>query len=150
MSHIFSPQRLLSFLALLLPAVAGNKTELYIGALFPMSGDWAGGVACKPAALMAEQDINAEASILPDYRLRLDPRDSRCSPGLGVKCMYELLYKEPTKSMFLTGCSTVTTFVAQAAKMWNLIVVSLLLKLAARKDAPLLKIPLIIERSQGV
>ena len=41
--------------------------------------------------------------------------------------MYELLYRDKNKKiMFLTGCSTVTTFVAQAAKMWNLIVVCIL------------------------
>lgn len=45
-------------------------------------------------------------------------------PGLGTKVLYELLYNQPTKIMVLTGCSIVSTFVAQAAKMWNLVVVS--------------------------
>ena len=49
----------------------------------------------------------------------------QCLPGLGTKKLYELLYNEPTKIMVLTGCSIVSTFVAQAAKMWNLIVVSI-------------------------
>ena len=39
--------------------------------------------------------------------------------------MYELLYNEPTKLMLLgPGCSAVSTFVGQAARMWNLVVVS--------------------------
>ena len=38
--------------------------------------------------------------------------------------MYDLLYKQPTKLMLLAGCSTVCTTVAEAAKMWNLVVVS--------------------------
>jgi hypothetical protein len=50
----------------------------------------------------------------------------QCLPGLGTKKLYELLYNDPTKIMVLTGCSIVSTFVAQAAKMWNLIVVSLI------------------------
>lgn len=38
--------------------------------------------------------------------------------------MYNLLYNKPQKLMLLAGCSTVCTTVAEAAKMWNLIVVS--------------------------
>lgn len=38
--------------------------------------------------------------------------------------MYELLYTGDPKVMLLTGCSPVSTTVAEAAKMWNLIVVS--------------------------
>ena len=46
-------------------------------------------------------------------------------PGLGMNVLYELLYNEPTKLMLLgPGCSVVSTFVGQAARMWNLIVVS--------------------------
>lgn len=38
--------------------------------------------------------------------------------------MYDLLYNQPQKLMLLAGCSTVCTTVAEAAKMWNLVVVS--------------------------
>lgn len=37
--------------------------------------------------------------------------------------MYNLLYNPPQKLMLLAGCSTVCTTVAEAAKMWNLVVV---------------------------
>ncbi|CRL02846.1 CLUMA_CG015802, isoform A, partial [Clunio marinus] len=36
--------------------------------------------------------------------------------------MYDLLYNKPQKLMLLAGCSTVCTTVAEAAKMWNLVV----------------------------
>ncbi|PSN34239.1 Gamma-aminobutyric acid type B receptor subunit 1 [Blattella germanica] len=36
--------------------------------------------------------------------------------------MYNLLYNKPQKLMLLAGCSTVCTTVAEAAKMWNLVV----------------------------
>ncbi|XP_023288491.1 gamma-aminobutyric acid type B receptor subunit 1 [Orussus abietinus] len=36
--------------------------------------------------------------------------------------MYDLLYNQPQKLMLLAGCSTVCTTVAEAAKMWNLVV----------------------------
>ncbi|KAL4219318.1 Gamma-aminobutyric acid type B receptor subunit 1 [Mactra antiquata] len=45
-------------------------------------------------------------------------------PGLGTKVLYELLYTHPKKLIVLTGCSIVSTFVAQAAKMWKLIVLA--------------------------
>lgn len=48
----------------------------------------------------------------------------QCEPGLGALVMYDLLYKPPQKLMLLAGCSTVCTTVAEAAKMWNLVVVS--------------------------
>ena len=48
----------------------------------------------------------------------------QCLPGLSLKSLYDLLYDDQTKLVLLTGCSGVSTFVAQAAKMWNLIVVS--------------------------
>lgn len=37
--------------------------------------------------------------------------------------MYNLLYNKPQKLMLLAGCSTTCTTVAEAAKMWNLVVV---------------------------
>lgn len=38
--------------------------------------------------------------------------------------MYDLLYNNPIKLMLLGGCSTVCTTIGEAAKMWNLVVVS--------------------------
>ena len=44
-----------------------------------------------------------------------------------MKVLYDLVYNKPVKLMVLgPGCSAVSTFVGQAARMWNLIVVSFL------------------------
>lgn len=53
----------------------------------------------------------------------------QCEPGLATKQMYELLYNSSyMKPIFLgPGCSMSATYVAQAAKMWNLVVVRLCL-----------------------
>ena len=48
----------------------------------------------------------------------------QCEPGLGAAVMYDLLYNPPPKLMLLGGCSTVSTTIGEAAKMWNLVVVS--------------------------
>ncbi|XP_033758823.1 gamma-aminobutyric acid type B receptor subunit 1-like [Pecten maximus] len=96
--------------------------NLTIGGIFPMSGSWAGGIGCLPAIEMALEDVNKRMDILEEYHLHMQSDDSECRPGLGTKVLYQLLYQEPTKMMVLSGCSIVSTFVAQAAKMWNLVV----------------------------
>uniref|UniRef100_A0A8C5WPD1 Gamma-aminobutyric acid type B receptor subunit 1 n=1 Tax=Laticauda laticaudata TaxID=8630 RepID=A0A8C5WPD1_LATLA len=100
------------------------KKRLHIGALFPMTGGWPGGQACLPSAQMALEDVNSRRDILPDYELRLDHRDSECEPGVATKFLYELLYNDPIKIILMPGCSSVSTLVAEAARMWNLIVLS--------------------------
>uniref|UniRef100_A0A4W6D5L5 Gamma-aminobutyric acid type B receptor subunit 1 n=1 Tax=Lates calcarifer TaxID=8187 RepID=A0A4W6D5L5_LATCA len=101
-----------------------GKKKLYIGALFPMSGGWPGGQACLPAAQMALKLVNKRTDILPDYELELIHYDSMCDPGEATKLLYDLLYTEPIKIVLMPGCSSVSTLVAEAARMWNLIVLS--------------------------
>uniref|UniRef100_A0A8C5FMW1 Gamma-aminobutyric acid (GABA) B receptor, 1a n=1 Tax=Gadus morhua TaxID=8049 RepID=A0A8C5FMW1_GADMO len=98
--------------------------KLYIGALFPMSGGWPGGQACLPSAQMALDLVNNRTDILPDYELELIHYDSMCDPGEATKLLYDLLYTEPIKIVLMPGCSGVSTLVAEAARMWNLIVLS--------------------------
>uniref|UniRef100_A0A6Q2XPD3 Gamma-aminobutyric acid (GABA) B receptor, 1b n=1 Tax=Esox lucius TaxID=8010 RepID=A0A6Q2XPD3_ESOLU len=101
-----------------------SKKKLYIGALFPMSGGWPGGQACLPSAQMALDLVNKRTDILPDYELELIHYDSMCDPGEATKLLYDLLYTEPIKIVLMPGCSSVSTLVAEAARMWNLIVLS--------------------------
>ncbi|KAM6364635.1 gamma-aminobutyric acid type B receptor subunit 1 [Pluvialis apricaria] len=101
-----------------------GKKAVHVGALFPMSGGWPGGQACLPAVRMALEDINSRRDILPDYELRLIHHDSKCDPGQATKYLYELLYNDPIKIILMPGCSSVSTLVAEAARMWNLIVLS--------------------------
>nr|XP_057909827.1 gamma-aminobutyric acid type B receptor subunit 1 isoform X2 [Doryrhamphus excisus] len=101
-----------------------GKKKLYIGALFPMSGGWPGGQACMPSAQMALDLVNNRSDILPDYELELIHYDSMCDPGEATKLLYDLLYTEPIKIVLMPGCSGVSTLVAEAARMWNLIVLS--------------------------
>ncbi|KAI2656381.1 Gamma-aminobutyric acid type B receptor subunit 1 [Labeo rohita] len=48
----------------------------------------------------------------------------QCDPGEATKLLYDLLYTEPIKIVLMPGCSSVSTLVAEAARMWNLIVFS--------------------------
>ncbi|XP_063700484.1 gamma-aminobutyric acid type B receptor subunit 1 [Culicoides brevitarsis] len=100
--------------------------DLHVGGIFPIggTGGWRGGQACMPAAQMAFEDVNKRDDLHKrfGYQLILHSNDSECEPGLGASVMYNLLYNKPQKLMLLAGCSTVCTTVAEAAKMWNLIV----------------------------
>uniref|UniRef100_A0A3B1KJS9 Gamma-aminobutyric acid type B receptor subunit 1 n=1 Tax=Astyanax mexicanus TaxID=7994 RepID=A0A3B1KJS9_ASTMX len=107
-----------------LPFFHSRVPKLYIGALFPMSGGWPGGQACLPSAQMALDLVNNRSDILPDYELELIHYDSMCDPGEATKLLYDLLYTEPIKIVLMPGCSSVSTLVAEAARMWNLIVFS--------------------------
>uniref|UniRef100_A0A8C7JJU7 Gamma-aminobutyric acid type B receptor subunit 1 n=1 Tax=Oncorhynchus kisutch TaxID=8019 RepID=A0A8C7JJU7_ONCKI len=114
----------LTLLFLSWPCPSLGKKKLYIGALFPMSGGWPGGQACLPSAQMALDLVNNRTDILPDYELELIYYDSMCDPGESTKLLYDLLYTEPIKTVLMPGCSSVSTLVAEAARMWNLIVLS--------------------------
>ncbi|XP_042890500.1 gamma-aminobutyric acid type B receptor subunit 1-like isoform X1 [Penaeus japonicus] len=109
-----------------LGAAAIEERLLHIGGIFPIhgSGGWQGGQACQPAAMLALEDVNNRPDLLPGYKLNLAWNDSLCEPGLGAAVMYDLLYNPPTKLMLLGGCSTVSTTIGEAAKMWNLVVLS--------------------------
>ncbi|CAD5231482.1 unnamed protein product [Bursaphelenchus xylophilus] len=115
-------------LALLLQLIKAKElSELHIGSMFPMeagAGGWPGGQACLPAVEMALHDINNSPDILPGFHLKSHNHNTKCQPGLAAKQLYELLYKPPVKLMLITGCSPVTTVVAEAVPVWNLIVLS--------------------------
>lgn len=116
----------------ILPPIRSKRDKtLWIGGMFPQTGEWAGGEAAFPAALKALDQINQREDILPGYYLNLSAYDTRCSPGLGTTILYELLYNKTFGSvnssiLMLLGpaCSPVSTAVGEAAKMWNLIVLS--------------------------
>ncbi|PAV55663.1 hypothetical protein WR25_01521 isoform A [Diploscapter pachys] len=104
-----------------------ERVTLHIAGTFPMesgSGGWAGGEACRPAVLMALEDVNNRLDIIPGYKLNINVSNSKCQPGLASQQLYDFLYTPPTKLMLLAGCSPVTTLIAEAAPVWNLVVIS--------------------------
>ncbi|CAG9110539.1 unnamed protein product [Plutella xylostella] len=84
---------------------ARREDDLHIGGIFPMEGEggWQGGQACMPAADLALADVNARSDLLSG--------SSCCCTAMTARscCCWR-------------GCSTVCTTVAEAAKMWNLMV----------------------------
>lgn len=105
-----------------------KKKNLYVGGIFPMVGGWPGGQACLPSAIMALNEVNTKASILPNYRLNLNWFNSECNPGKGVSNLYEMIFNKKKNQddiiMLLgPGCSDVSSSVAEVANHWNLTVV---------------------------
>ncbi|XP_015601809.1 gamma-aminobutyric acid type B receptor subunit 1 isoform X2 [Cephus cinctus] len=125
--NIYKMLPLIFILSMAIPIEGSLPPEdnvLHIGGIFPIAGEggWQGGQACMPAANLALDDVNQQEDLLPGFTLKLHSNDSECEPGLGASVMYNLLYNTPQKLMLLAGCSTVCTTVAEAAKMWNLVV----------------------------
>uniref|UniRef100_A0A0K0EAR5 G_PROTEIN_RECEP_F3_4 domain-containing protein n=1 Tax=Strongyloides stercoralis TaxID=6248 RepID=A0A0K0EAR5_STRER len=88
------------------------------------TGGWPGGQACLPAVQLALEDVNNDQTILKGYEVKLHHYNSKCKPGLAAKQLFELLYNPPVKLILLSGCSPVTTVIAEAAPVWNLVVLS--------------------------
>jgi hypothetical protein len=59
------------------PSIGLKSRNLTIGVLVPMTGDWAGGKACKPALEMALESVNSDPRILPEYHLNMEVKDSQ-------------------------------------------------------------------------
>lgn len=120
----WAPLPLLVALLAVAALAEDDDNVLHIGGIFPIGGEggWQGGQACEPAANLALEDVNNRRDLLPGFKLKLHWNDSECEPGLGASVMYNLVYNQPQKLMLLAGCSTVCTTVAEAAKMWNLVV----------------------------
>lgn len=68
-----------------------SLNQLHIGATFPMAGGWAGGLGCLPAALMAFDDVNNRADLLPGYYLNLHWNDSEVGVGNYLSVYWKLL-----------------------------------------------------------
>lgn len=56
---------------------APHTLQLNVGTIYPMTGDWNGGVGCKPSIEMAVDDINSRNDVLDGYELVLHTRDDQ-------------------------------------------------------------------------
>ena len=98
-----------------------KRVPLRILGLFPYNGSAWDGEYVIPAARLARNEINNDISILPDYKLKLIERDSRCSrdPGLRefVSNTVHLNYlgKESPIAVLGAGCSSSSIQIASVA-----------------------------------
>ncbi|EMP33496.1 Gamma-aminobutyric acid type B receptor subunit 1 [Chelonia mydas] len=90
---------------------------LWVG-LGPLGHLWGGAGACGISPSHQSQPLS------PSPHSATPHLHSKCDPGQATKYLYELLYNDPIKIILMPGCSSVSTLVAEAARMWNLIVLS--------------------------
>nr|QAB04952.1 GABAB-R1-d [Nematostella vectensis] len=121
------PSLLIVCILILTNAGFTAKKELYIGGFFPLSGVpvASSGRDILPACKMALEMLNNRSDILPDYRLNLLARDTKCDVGHGIKVLYEYLSRStPVITLLGPACSAVTKVVAEVAWHWSLLQVS--------------------------
>lgn len=77
--------------ALLTNSVSHQQEDnvLHIGGIFPIGGKggWQGGQACKPAVMLALEDVNKH-SILSGYQLKLHWNDSEVIRSFRNECRF--------------------------------------------------------------
>ncbi|KAJ7352860.1 hypothetical protein OS493_033402 [Desmophyllum pertusum] len=101
---------------------ACGKEHLYIGTFYGVnvsSKGWSS-KGVMPAVQMALDHVNRNQSILPEYALHEDWRDSKCDSGAAIRAMLDLVSRPPTKIMFTApGCSPAAEPIAEAAPFWG-------------------------------
>ena len=61
--------------------------DLWLLGLFPFNGSWPGGLGQAPAVQMGIEDVNADKSILPGYKLHMTINNTQVSRQLSLKIM---------------------------------------------------------------
>ena len=107
-------------------APAAAAIPIYLGHLRPMSGSWPGGPLMEAAVVMALEDINSNATLLPRHTLARSFKDTRCNAGDGLRGLIELLFDSTKQVVGIlgAGCSVVSKPVTATAAQFNLISVS--------------------------
>ncbi|XP_032222381.2 gamma-aminobutyric acid type B receptor subunit 2 isoform X2 [Nematostella vectensis] len=113
--------------ATLTASIANNSTrkKLWIGAFFTVDisdGGWSS-AGVLPAVEMAIEDVN-NSTILQDYELHMEWRDTKCKRGYGIRQLMDLLELPSDKSPIMLiggGCSVGTEATAEVSHFWNLI-----------------------------
>ncbi|XP_046570868.1 gamma-aminobutyric acid type B receptor subunit 1-like [Haliotis rubra] len=99
--------------------------DIYLFGLFPLDGQYNGGQAQLPAAMLAVDDVNRRQDILPGYRLHMKWNNTKCDRGVGLKALSDSLYTTDIKLMVIGGaCSQVSEATGRVSHLWNLVQIS--------------------------
>ncbi|XP_046335759.2 gamma-aminobutyric acid type B receptor subunit 2-like [Haliotis rufescens] len=103
-----------------------EKTPLYIGGFFPMTGPNSNeGQTTLPAVQYAIDMVNNRTDILPDHEIVLVWNDTQGSNTVSMKLLFDLIQTPPKKLMLLGPVMPkMAAHVAEAATAWNLLQMS--------------------------
>uniref|UniRef100_A0A182PFP9 receptor protein-tyrosine kinase n=1 Tax=Anopheles epiroticus TaxID=199890 RepID=A0A182PFP9_9DIPT len=102
-----------------------KKEELYIGGIFPLTGMGPSYLGIGPAALLAQQHINANSSILPNYDLTVQQSNGQCRADTVMKSFISY-YIQQTRMIGILGpaCSETVEPIAGVSKHFRIAVIS--------------------------
>ncbi|ESO82631.1 hypothetical protein LOTGIDRAFT_109151 [Lottia gigantea] len=110
-----------------LPTDLSNKTKVYIGGLFPLTGPNLEQPGLVEGARLALDYVNKETDILPKHHLELIISDSECKPDVAMKAFIKLInskMKIPLAGILGPACSDAAEPIAALSKHFNMVVVS--------------------------
>ncbi|XP_053677809.1 uncharacterized protein LOC128727882 [Anopheles nili] len=102
-----------------------KKLDVYIGGIFPFTGMGPSYQGIAPAALMAQQDINANATILQNFHLTVLQNDGQCRADMVMKFFISYyMYQAGMIGVLGPACSETAEPIAGVSKHFRLAVIS--------------------------
>ncbi|EAU75961.1 AGAP009158-PA [Anopheles gambiae str. PEST] len=101
------------------------KEEVYIGGIFPLTGMGPSYLGIAPAALLAQDHINGNGTILPNYELTVQQNDGQCRADTVMKSFISY-YIQQTRMIGILGpaCSETVEPIAGVSKHFRMAVIS--------------------------
>ncbi|XP_074645062.1 uncharacterized protein LOC141914425 [Tubulanus polymorphus] len=109
-----------------IPPDLTNKTKIYLGGMFPLTGRHWTGPGLLPAVHMATDAINQNSTILSDYSLEVLVTNTQCVSKAAMKAFISYVTNTTHKIAGILGpaCSEAAKTVASMATPFNTIVLS--------------------------
>uniref|UniRef100_A0A8D8NPL4 Gamma-aminobutyric acid type B receptor subunit 2 n=4 Tax=Culex pipiens TaxID=7175 RepID=A0A8D8NPL4_CULPI len=102
-----------------------QKEDIYIGGIFPLSGLGKAYLGIMPAAVMAQQTINLNDTILPNHRLIILKSDGQCRADTVMKTFINYyIRKERMIGVLGPACSDTVEPIAGVSKHFRMAVIS--------------------------
>ncbi|KAL4235040.1 hypothetical protein ACF0H5_006678 [Mactra antiquata] len=109
-----------------LPSNLSNKTRIYLGGLFPLTGFYWMEPGLVQGGQVALDLINKDPGILPEHHLELIVSNSECLPDVSMKAFIKYITNTsvPIAGILGPGCSDEAEPIAALSRHFNMLVVS--------------------------
>ncbi|CAH0557671.1 unnamed protein product [Brassicogethes aeneus] len=105
-----------------------EKTEIYIGGIFPLNGSSYSGKGIAMGAIMGIDAVNANESILPYYNLELKPMNGQCRADKVMQHFIDVIVDSSNNKKILgvlgPACSDTVEPLAGVSKNYHMLVIS--------------------------